>query len=135
MRLPEGEWPDPYGHTRPLAKLNKTWYGIEQANREYYEEVFDFIVDNLNLEASIAAPGLFFGGALEVNGVLIPDPFDDNMIIGNSVLVASIASRLYDLFEATGQVPLAENFQYLGMMVTRDRSKRSIAIDQVAYIN
>ena len=49
MHLPEGEWPDPYGRTRPLIKLNKTLYGIKQANREYYEEVFDFIVDDLNL--------------------------------------------------------------------------------------
>jgi len=26
-------------------------------------------------------------------------------------------------------------FQYLGMMVTRDRSERSIAIDRIGYIN
>jgi len=72
MRLPDGEWPDPYGRARLLAKLNKTLYGIKQANREYYEEVFDFIVDNLGLQASIAAPGLFFGGNLgEANGALI----------------------------------------------------------------
>jgi hypothetical protein len=135
MRLPEGEWPDPYGHTRPLVKLNKTLYGIKQANREYYEEVFDFIVDDLNLQASIAAPGLFFGGNLEANGVLIPVYVDDIMIIGTSVLVASIASRLYDRFKAAGQVPVPDTFQYLGMTVTRDRSKRSIAIDQIGYIN
>jgi len=136
MRLSEGEWPDPYGCTRPLVKLNKTWYGIKQANREYYEEVFDFIVDDLNLQASISAPGLFFGGNLgETNGVLIPVYVDDIMIIGTSVLVASIASRLYDQFKAAGQVPAPDTFQYLGMTVTRDRSKRSIAIDQIGYIN
>jgi hypothetical protein len=73
MRLPEGEWPDPYGPTRPLVKLNKTLYGIKQANREYYEDVFDLIVEDLNLQASIAAPGLFFSGNLgKVNGVLLP---------------------------------------------------------------
>jgi len=44
--------------------VNKTVYSIKQANREYYEEVFDFIVDDLNLQASIAAPGLTFGGNL-----------------------------------------------------------------------
>jgi len=86
MRLPEGEWPDPYGHTRHLLKLNKTLYGIKQANREYYEELFDFIVDILNLKASIAAPGLFFSGNLESNGVLIPVYINDIMIIGNQHL-------------------------------------------------
>jgi len=134
MRLPEGEWPDPYGRARPLVKLNMTLYGIKQVNREYYEEVFDFIVDNLNLQASIAAPGLFFGGNLEANGVSITVYVDDIMIIGTSVFVASIASRLYDRFKAAGQVPVPDTFQYLAMTVTRDRSKRSIAIDQIGYI-
>jgi len=64
MRLPEDEWPDPYGRAKPQVKLNKTMYGIKQANQEYYKEVFDFIVDDPNLQDSIAAPGLFFGGNL-----------------------------------------------------------------------
>jgi len=34
MCLPDGEWPDSYGHTQPRVKLNKTLYGIKQANRE-----------------------------------------------------------------------------------------------------
>jgi hypothetical protein len=99
--------------------LNKTLYGIKQVNREYYKEVFDFIVDNLNLQASIAAPSLFFCGDLgEANGVLIPVSVDDLMIIGTSVLVTSIASRLYDRFTAAGHVPVPDTFQYLGMTVT-----------------
>jgi hypothetical protein len=61
MRLPNGEWPDPYCRARPIVKLNTTLYGIKQANREYFEEVFDFIVNDLGLPASVAAPGLFFG--------------------------------------------------------------------------
>jgi len=93
MRLPEGEWPDPYGRARPLVKLNKTRYGIKQANREYYEEIFDFIVDDLDLQAPIAAPSLFFGGNLgEANGTLIPVYIHDIMIIGKSAFVASVAS-------------------------------------------
>jgi hypothetical protein len=56
MHLPEDEWPDPYGLARPLGKLNNTLYDIKQANREYYEEVFDFILDDLDVQASIAAP-------------------------------------------------------------------------------
>jgi hypothetical protein len=55
------------------------------------------------------------------------------MIIGPSVLITSIASQLYDRFKATGLVPVPDTFQYLGMTVTEDRSKRSIAIDQIGY--
>jgi len=95
MRLPDGEWPDPYGRTRSLVKLNKTSYGIKQGNREYYEEAFDFIVDDLGLQISIVAPGLLFGGNVsKSNCVLIPVYVDDIMIIGKLVLVASIASQL-----------------------------------------
>jgi len=135
MRLPDGEWGDPYGRARPHVKLNKTLYGIKQANWEYYEEVFDFIVDVLGLQASISASGLFFGGNLgETNGVLIPLYVDEIMIVGTSVLFASIASRPCNRFKAAGHVFVPDPFQYVGMRVTRDRSKRSIAIDQIGYI-
>jgi len=135
MSLPEGEWPDPYGSTRPLVKLNTTLSIINQANGEYYEAVFDLIVDDLNLHASIVAPRLFFSGNLEANGILIPVYLDDIIIIEKSVLVASIESQLYDRFKAAGQVPVPDSVQYLGMTVTRERSKRSIAIDPIGYIN
>jgi hypothetical protein len=136
MQLPDGEWPDPHGRARPIVKLNKTLYGIKQANREYYEEVFDYIVDDLGLKASVAAPGLFYGGKLgSKDGVLIPVYVDDIMIIGSSAIVTSIASRLHDRFKAAGQVPVPDTFQYLGMTITRDRKTRSITIDQIGYIN
>jgi hypothetical protein len=112
MRLPEGEWRNPYGRIRPLVKLNPTLYGIKQSNREYYEAVFDFVVDDLNLQASIAAPGVFFGGNLgEANGSLILVHVDDIMMTARSVLIRSIAFRLYDRFNAPGQVPGPETFQ------------------------
>jgi hypothetical protein len=73
MRLPEGEWADPYCRARPLVKFNVTLYGIKQANRKYYAEVFDFIVDNCGLHASITTPGHFFGGNFgEGSGIFIP---------------------------------------------------------------
>jgi len=136
IRLPEGEWPDSYGQARPLVKLDNSLYGIKEASREYYEEVFDSIVDDLGLQASIAAPGLFCGGNLvEADGVLIPVYVDDIMIVGTSVLIASIASPLYDRFKGAGEVQVPDTFQYLGMTVTRDGRKQSNAIDQFGYIN
>ena len=57
------------------------------------------------------------------------------MIIGTLVLIASIASRLYDSFKTTGQVPVPDTFQYLGMTVTPDHNKQSIGIDHIGYIN
>jgi hypothetical protein len=72
-------------------------YGIVEPNGGYFEEVFDFIVDDLGLQASIAAPGLFLSGTLgKPNGVLIPIYIDDIMSIGSLKLISSFASRLYD---------------------------------------
>jgi len=103
--------------------VNKSLYGIKQANRKYNEEVFHFKVDDLDLQDEIAAPGIFFGGNLgEANGILIPVYVDNITIIGKLVLVASITSRSYDRFKAAGHVPVPDTFQSLGMMVRRDRS-------------
>jgi hypothetical protein len=41
---------------------------------------------------------------------------------------------LYDRFKTGGQVPVSDTFQYLGMMVTQNRQRKSIAIDQIGYI-
>jgi hypothetical protein len=99
MRLPEGEWPDPSGWARPVVKLNWTLEGIKQANRGYNEEVFDCVVDDLNLQASIAAPGLFFcGNICKAHGILSPVYFNDIMIIGDSALLISIEYRLNQRF-------------------------------------
>jgi hypothetical protein len=120
----------------PNRQLNKTLYCIKQANREYFEEDFDFIVDDLGLQASVAAPGLFFSGTLgKPNDILIPVYVDDIMIIRNLKLVSSIASWQYGRIKAAGRVPVSDTFQYLGITVTQSRSKRSIAIDQIGYIN
>jgi hypothetical protein len=78
-----------------------------QAYWEYYEEIFDFIVDDLNLQAAIAAPGLIFSGNLQANGALIPVYVDDIMIMGKSVLIASIASRLFALIQSLWPSPCA----------------------------
>jgi hypothetical protein len=118
------------------VKLNKTFYGIKQANREYYEEVFHFIVDHLGLQTSIAAAGFLSGGnPCEAICDQILVEIDHITIIDTLVLVASIACRFYNRFKATAQVPLHDTFRYLGMTVTGDRSKRSISIDQIGYIN
>jgi hypothetical protein len=136
MRLPDGEWPCSYGRTRPLLKLNKTFYDIKQVNRKYYKHVFDFKVSDLSIQLSIADLCLFFCGNLgESNGIIIPVYVNYIPIIGTSVLVASNASRLYAQFKAASYGPMPDTFRYLGLTVTRDRSERSFALIHIGYIN
>jgi hypothetical protein len=96
----------------------------------------NYIVHDLGLQASVAAPGLFFGGTLgKPNGILIPMYVDDIMIIGSLTLISSISFRLYDRFKPASHVPVPDTFQCLRMTVTQSRSKWSIAINQIGYIN
>jgi hypothetical protein len=109
---------------------------MKQADTEYFEEVFDFIVDDLGLQASVAAHGLFFGGTLgKPNRILIPRYVDDIIFIAHLKLISSIGARIYDRSMAAGRVPVPDTCQYLTMTVTRNRSTRSIAIYHVGYHN
>jgi len=137
MHLHDGKWPDdPYCRARPIVKLNNTFYGIKQANRGYIEEVFHFIVDNLGLQASVVPPGHFFYGTLgKPNGISIPVYVDDIIIIGSLKPISSVASQLYDQFTTAGRLSVPDILQYLGMTVTQNRYKRSIANGQIGYIN
>jgi hypothetical protein len=101
----------------------------------YFEEVIDVILDHLGLQALVAASCLSFGGTnAKPDGVHIPVYVADIIIIGSQKLISSISSRLYDRSKAAGCVPLP-TFQYLGITVIQNRSKWSIAIDQVGYID
>jgi len=91
---------------------------IKYANQDYYIEVSDIIVDNPSLEVSISTLNLFYGGSIrDTHGMLITVYIESIRIIGNSVLVASIASQFDDQFKAAGNVALPNIIQYLQMSV------------------
>jgi hypothetical protein len=137
MRLPQGLWGShgPYQRDMPIVKLRKTLCGIRQANREFAEEVFDFAVDKmdgLGLKASISSPGLFYNDNQPKVYVLVY--VDDLMLVGPPERINPLRQKLEKRFKASGPPP-SDNFQYLDMMVHRDRKARTISIDQSGYID
>jgi hypothetical protein len=137
MRHPDGPWTktDPYGHSSPLVQLEKTLYGAHQANREWAKEVFDFAIDDdgLHLTVSKASPGLFFYGIHGKSPIYLLIYVDDLMLIGPMTSISALSHQLAVRFKAAGPPP-SNSFQYLGMTITRDRTERSIHIDQAGYI-
>jgi hypothetical protein len=59
---------------------------------------------------------------------------NDLILIGPMASIQPLAAKLATRFKAAGP-PSRDSFQYLGMSITRDRSRRTIQIDQAGYIS
>jgi hypothetical protein len=135
LRLPEGNWRnrDPWKRDRPLVRLRKTLYGLKQSARGWFEDVYDFLVDNLGLKASVAAPGLFLG-----DGSIILLYVDDIMILANIEKLRTLCDALHQRFRAAppkgASIPIGDHFQYVGLDVQLDRKNRTAYINQTGYI-
>jgi transposase InsO family protein len=136
LRLPEGNWQhrDPWKRDRPLVRLRKTLYGLKQSARGWFEDVYDFLVDNLGLTASVAAPGLFLG-----DGIIVLVYVDDIMILTSTIdKLTSICEALNRRFRAAppkgASIPIGDHFQYVGLDVQFDRESHTVYINQSGYI-
>jgi hypothetical protein len=137
LRLPEGDWEarDPWKRARPLVRLLKTLYGLKQSARGWFEDVYDFLVDNLHLTASVAAPSLFLG-----DGIIILVYVDDIMILAATIeKLRTICDALHRRFRAAppkgASIPIGDHFQYVGLDVQLDRKSRTAYINQSGYIS
>jgi hypothetical protein len=138
LRLPEGNWQDPWNRERPLVRLRKTLYGLKQSARGWFEDVYDFLVDNLHLTASVAAPSLFLG-----DGIIVLLYVDDIMVMATTVAkLTALCDALHHRFKAAppkgATIPIADHFQYVGLdiEITRGHSQAgsSVRINQSGYI-
>jgi hypothetical protein len=135
LRLPEGNWQDPWKRERPLVRLRKTLYGLKQSARGWFEDVYDFLVDHLALRASVAAPGLFLG-----DGIIVLVYVDDIMILTTTVdKLTSVCNALHHRFRAAppkgASIPISDHFQYVGLDIQLDREHRTAYINQCGYIS
>jgi hypothetical protein len=134
LRLPEGNWQDPWNRERPLVRLRKTLYGLKQSARGWFEDVYDFLVEDLGLTASVAAPGLFLG-----DGIIVLVYVDDIMILTSTIdKLTSICKDLNRRFRAAPpkgtRIPIGTQFQYVGLDIQLDRYRRTAYINQSGYI-
>jgi hypothetical protein len=119
LRLPEGNWQnlDTWKRERPLVRLRKTLYGLKQSARSWFKDIYDFLVDNLGLTASVAAPGLVLG-----DGIIILVYVDDIMDLSATMgKLRTLCDALYRRFHAAppnvASIPIGDHFQYVGLDV------------------
>jgi hypothetical protein len=117
-----------------VCLLHKSLYGLKQAPRNWYKLVSAFIINELGFTACISDPCLFYKLS-DTGQLLLLFLFVDDMQVGFSKQDSAEFDRIHralkDRFNITS---LGESKFMLGMRITRDRSARTIKLDQELYV-
>jgi hypothetical protein len=130
MEIPEGF--DVAGvNSNKVLKLKKSLYGLKQAPLAWYKELETFLLSIDFVKATGIDPCLFLLKDKELVLYLLVY-VDDLLIISNSEVFSSrFKAKLQQRFKVRD---LGDVDQYLKMRITRDRSRKTIMIDQQHYI-
>jgi hypothetical protein len=127
MYPPDG-WTIPYGK---VLKLKKSLYGLKQAGRQWHEHA-DAILKDIGFKQSDADPCLYVLNDAK-NTIWLLLYVDDILMSSKSSSALDNARRK---LEDQVKIKVTDDaLFYLGISMTRDRSKRTIALSQTAYIN
>ena len=111
-------------------QLNQTLYGLRQSGRVWYQKLRDALLE-LGFTPSAADPCVFIR-LYDGNLSIIFTHVDDLGLICNSVsIVAQLKGELAKYFPISD---LGEVHHLLGIKITRDRDKHTIALSQERYI-
>lgn len=129
MEMPEG-----FAVPGMVCLLNKSLYGLKQSPRNWYLLISAFIKDELGMRACVSDPCLFHkqsrSGQLMLLFLFVDDiqfAYDTADEKEHDELHAALKVR----FNVT---TLGESKFMLGMRITRDRSTRTIWLDQELYV-
>lgn len=114
-----------------VCRLQKSLYGLKQASRNWYERLNTVLADT-GMERCDADPCVYY--SFTDNGMIILAVYvDDMLLLSNNVsLENGIVDVLKNAFEITD---LGDASSVVGMRIIRNDKKKSISIDQSAYIS
>ena len=120
------------GQEGKVCRLRKALYGLKQASRAWNKQ-FHAVLTGLGFTRTFADAGIYVYHRREGDGSLFVILYvDDITILGASLeAVKRLKAELSKRYEITD---LGEISSYLGIRITRDRSKKRIDIDQSGYI-
>jgi hypothetical protein len=128
IEQPEGYEEGPPG---TACKLNKSLYGLKQAPRAWFSRL-NKELDIYGFKASAADPSLFTAPLRDSNVYLLV--YVDDILIAGKDLAAVNATKQMLLKSFQGR-DLGEITSFLGIYITRDRSKKELKIDQKGMIS
>jgi hypothetical protein len=118
------------GKEHLVCKVNKGLYGLKQSAREWAKRLTDYLT-KIGFEPLKADSNVFVKGDIRT-GVTITVYVDDIKLIGSDRAAnKQVIEQLSREFKVTN---LGDISYYLGMEIKRDRSKRTIKLNQRAYI-
>jgi hypothetical protein len=118
------------GKEHLVCKVNKGLYGLKQSAREWAKRLTDYLT-KIGFEPLKADSNVFVKGDIRA-GVTITVYVDDIKLIGSDRAAnKQVIEQLSREFKVTN---LGDISYYLGMEIKRDRSKRTIKLNQRAYI-
>ena len=120
------------GQEKKVCRLKKAIYGLKQASRAWNQQ-FHGVLTELGFERTYSDAGIYVRHQHRGGGLLIVILYvDDITIMGSSLEdVKQLKEKLSLRYEMSD---LGEIQSYLGMRISRDRSRRRIEVDQSGYI-
>ena len=112
-----------------ICKLNRTLYGLKQSPRMWNKKIDDFLVSKQRFTRLNADHGTYIRRDEASQSIAIIAIYVDDLLILTSNLsqMDKLKSELKKAFEMTD---CGEVHHFLGIRITRDRSKRHISLDQ-----
>jgi len=117
-----------------VCHLKKSLYGLKQSPRNWYLLASDFIITTMGFQATVSDPCLFWRRSRTDQTILLFLFVDDMQVAFDRDDEAEwdeAHAKLKDRFNITD---LGESKFMLGMRITRDRSARTIRLDQELYV-
>jgi hypothetical protein len=130
MEMPEG-----FQVEGMVCHLKKSLYGLKQSPRNWYLLVSQFIVQNLEFQATVSDPCLFWKkGRASGQMILLFLFVDDMQVAFEKVDEEEWNEDHHKLKKRFNITDLGESKFMLGMHIMRDRNARTIKLDQELYI-
>jgi len=117
------------GKEHLVCKIQKGLYGLKQSAREWAKRLTDFLV-KIGFQPLAADSCVFVKGDIR-NGLTITVYVDDVKLIGGD---KQAMKQTLDQLRTEFRTTTGDISYYLGMSIKRDRAKRTITLNQRAYL-